>query len=175
MFFDMEQSEPPPTGPGADAEPVLVSACLRAAPAPTRGDNRDMALEARLVRDGRAGPVLPRGERWPPDPRPAANLTARAADVLDGAGRVVSIEGDDVTDAFLAGAALALDGPRRDPARLPKERSPSCGCEATHVDGVLVEGRGVTASCSSAAESAEGVEGGRRPGSIEAPPQSSAM
>ena len=100
-----------------------------------------------------------------PTPRPAANLTARAADVLDGAGRVVSIEGDDVTDAFLTGAALALERcPRaRDPRAFLKERSPSCGCEATHVDGVLVEGRGVTAELlERSGVRCEGVEG-RRP------------
>lgn len=167
MFFDMEQSEPPPTGPGADAEPVLVSACLLGRACTYKGgDNRDMALEAQLAKDGlEPVPFCPEESGGLPTPRPAANLTARAADVLDGAGRVVSIEGDDITDAFLTGAVQALERCRARGIRRAflKERSPSCGCEATHVDGVLVEGRGVTAELlERSGVRCEGVEG-RRP------------
>ena len=169
MFFDMEQSEPSSVGARAAAEPVLVSACLLGRTCTYEGgDNRDRALEAQLQRDGlEPVPFCPEESGGLPTPRPAANLTARAADVLNGAGRVVSIEGGDVTGAFLAGAEGALEECRARGIQRAflKERSPSCGCEATHVDGVLVEGRGVTAELlERSGVRCQGV-GGRRPAS----------
>ena len=100
-----------------------------------------------------------------PTPRPAADLTGSASDVLAGRARVVTLQGDDVTEEFLAGAKGALEfcqakGIRR--AYL-KERSPSCGCANTHVKNELVPGPGVTAQLlRDAGIQCDGVEGRRQ-------------
>lgn len=168
MFFDMQQPpEHSSIRPDAVPEPVLVSACLLGRACTYEGgDNRDMALEAELARDGcEPVPFCPEESGGLPTPRPAANLTAPSADVLDGEGRVVSIHGDDVTSAFLAGAEAALERCRTRGIRRAflKERSPSCGCAATHLESGLVPGRGVTAELlERSGVRCEGVEG-RRP------------
>jgi uncharacterized protein YbbK (DUF523 family) len=71
--------------------------------------------------------------------------------VLDGAARVVTAAGVDVTDAYLAGAREALEAARRSGATtaILKARSPSCGKGCIY-DGsfssTLVAGDGVTAA-----------------------------
>ena len=167
MFFEMDSPpEHSSTVPRAAPEPVLVSACLLGRSCTYKGgDNRDQALEAQLARDGlEPVPFCPEESGGLSTPRPAANFTASAADVLDGAGRVVSIHGDDVTEAFRAGAERALERCRARGIQRAflKERSPSCGCAATHVNGVPVPGRGVTAELlERSGVRCEGIEGRR--------------
>ena len=74
-----------------------------------------------------------------PTPRPAAERR------LDGC--VVAEDGSDVTAAYARGAAATLEVARRSGATqaVLKARSPSCGCHQLYVDGVLVDGEGVTA------------------------------
>jgi uncharacterized protein YbbK (DUF523 family) len=65
-----------------------------------------------------------------PVPRPAAEIQGTGgAAVLRGTARVVTSDGADVTDAFLAGARAALDAAQRSGARVAvlKDGSPSCG------------------------------------------------
>ena len=59
---------------------------------------------------------------------------------------LVTEGGQDVTPEFRAGAEGALAVCRREgiARAFLKERSPSCGCEATHVDGAVVSGPGLT-------------------------------
>jgi uncharacterized protein YbbK (DUF523 family) len=69
-----------------------------------------------------------------------------------------------VTQAFVAGARGALERCRvEDIGRaFLKERSPSCGVARTHVDGVPVDGPGVTAELLRRhGVEVEGVEGRR--------------
>lgn len=167
MFFDM-QDPPEDSRPEAGAEPVLVSACLLGRPCTYKGgDNRDRVLEEQLRRDGlEAVPFCPEESGGLSTPRPAANLTAPAGDVLDGEGCVMSIHGVDVTAEFRAGAEGALEVCRARGIRRAflKERSPSCGCAATHIDGELVPGRGLTAELlEREGIRCEGVEGRRAP------------
>ena len=80
-------------------------------------------------------------------PRPPAWIEAAdAAAVLDGASRVVTEAGADVSSEFARGAEGALQTCREHGIGRAylKERSPSCGVANTHVDGRLVEGPGVT-------------------------------
>lgn len=64
---------------------------------------------------------------------------------------MVTVEGEDVTEAYLRGAECALATARRYgiTAAILKQRSPSCGStciyDGTH-SGRLVAGRGVTAA-----------------------------
>lgn len=146
--------------------PVLVSACLLGRTCRYDGrHNADATLRTELDSRGEvAVPYCPEEAGGLATPRPAAWLTGPAAAVVDGAARVVTDAGDDVTDAFLAGARGALDRAREVGAERAylKERSPSCGCESTHVDGALEAGPGVTAEVLRRAGIAvEGVEGRR--------------
>ncbi|MBK8177753.1 MAG: DUF523 domain-containing protein [Planctomycetes bacterium] len=129
---------------------VLVSACLLGRPCRYDGrENRDRVLEAELAERGEtAVPFCPEEHGGLGTPRPPAWLEKSGADaVLDGAERVLTGEGRDVTAEFLRGARGALElcllqGIQR--AYL-KERSPSCGVCQTHAAGRLVDGPGLTA------------------------------
>lgn len=87
-----------------------------------------------------------------PVPRPEAEIIGGGGlDVLEGAARVVSVDGDDVTNNYLRGADAAIAAAGRSGARLAilKARSPSCGCGAIYdgtFEGRTVEGDGVTAA-----------------------------
>ena len=85
-------------------------------------------------------------------PRPPAEIVGGdGEDVLEGRARVITIDGQDVTEAYLRGAEVALAVARRLGIRkaILKSHSPSCGCrliyDGTH-SGRLVPGRGVTAA-----------------------------
>lgn len=135
--------------------PVLISACLAGRRCTYRGgDNTDAGGDAvaALVRDGRAVLVCPEQDGGLPTPRPPAEIRGGDGhDVLAGRARVVTVDGRDVTDAYVRGARLALDRARAAGARraVLKARSPSCGCGAIHdgtFSGTLRTGDGVTAA-----------------------------
>jgi uncharacterized protein YbbK (DUF523 family) len=130
-------------------EPVLVSACLVGRRCRYDGvHNRDLVLEESLAAEGlEAVPFCPEEAGGLGTPRPPAWIGAEgAAAVLDGRARMVRDDGVDVTQGFLRGAREALDVCRRRgiTRAFLKERSPSCGCAATHVAGELRAGPGVT-------------------------------
>jgi len=130
-------------------EPVLVSACLIGRYCRYDGrTNQDRVLERELESAGlRVVPFCPEEHGGLGTPRPPAWISGGdAADVLEGAARVRTDAGADVTGAFLAGARGALDLCRTQHIRHAylKERSPSCGSRQTHVDGRLAQGPGVT-------------------------------
>jgi uncharacterized protein YbbK (DUF523 family) len=161
--------DPPENTPSdADEAPrsVLVSACLLGRTCRYDGrHNADAVLRDELAARGEvAVPFCPEEAGGLATPRPPAWLTGSAAEVVDGEARVVTDAGADVTDAFLAGARGALERAREVGATRAflKERSPSCGCRATHVDGELVDGPGVTAEVLRRAGIAiEGIQGRR--------------
>jgi len=144
-----------------------VSACLLGRACRYDGrHNRDGVLERELAERGlRAVPYCPEEQGGLGTPRPAAWIEALGAGaVLEGADRVLTEQGRDVTEAFLAGARGALEACSSQGLRRAflKERSPSCGVRATHVAGVEVEGPGVTAELlRRAGIEVEGVEGRR--------------
>jgi len=111
---------------------VLVSACLLGEK--VRYNGADAASGSRIledwVREGRVVPFCPEVAGGLGVPRPPAEIQgAGGASVLDGAARVRTRTGLDVTGAFLRGAELALWAAREGGARLAvlKEGSPSCG------------------------------------------------
>lgn len=85
-------------------------------------------------------------------PRPAAeSVRGDGASVLAGAAVVMTSDGRDVTDAFLAGAehAVAVAQQLRIRVAVLKARSPSCGTDQIYdgsFSGRLVRGTGVTAA-----------------------------
>ncbi|MEV0844656.1 DUF523 domain-containing protein [Streptomyces sp. NPDC049954] len=131
---------------------VLVSACLRGVPC--RFDGRDKAAAGLpgLLAGRRAVPFCPEQAGGLPTPRRRAELSGGDGHaVLDGTARVIEDTGRDVTEAFVAGARLALARALREGCAeaVLMPRSPSCGRGAVHdgsFDGTLVEGDGVTAA-----------------------------
>jgi uncharacterized protein YbbK (DUF523 family) len=85
-------------------------------------------------------------------PRPTAEIVGGdGSDVLDGRARVATIDGDDVTGAFLRGAerALVVAQQYAITTAILRQRSPSCGSTCIYdgaYSGVLMEGQGVTAT-----------------------------
>ncbi|MCK4414638.1 MAG: DUF523 domain-containing protein [Candidatus Eisenbacteria sp.] len=92
-------------------------------------------------------PVCPEQLGGLPTPRTPAEIEAGTGeDVLAGRARVVSLEGGDVTAAFLRGAHQTLALCRCLGIRevVLKSRSPSCGVGRIYRAGALVAGNGVT-------------------------------
>lgn len=139
--------------------PILVSACLLGRPVRYDGASRPCSHPAlaRWQAQGRLVAFCPEEAGGLPTPRPAAEIVAgknaatAGAAVLEGAVRVLTRAGDDVTSQFIAGAeaALALVRARGIRIAILKEGSPSCGSAEIH-DGTFagrrVAGSGVTAA-----------------------------
>jgi len=133
-------------------EPYLVSACLLGLPTAYDGEGRTVAELIAMAVQGRVVPICPEVAGGLPVPRPPAEIVGGSGeDVLEGRAQVVTVDGQDVTDAFLRGARIALETARRFGIRTAvlKSHSPSCGCcriyDGTH-SGRLVPGQGVTAA-----------------------------
>jgi uncharacterized protein YbbK (DUF523 family) len=130
----------------------LVSACLLGIR--TRYDSGCCPVPQliQLAARGLAVPVCPEVAGGLPVPRPPAEIVGGDGQaVLDGQARVVTLEGEDVTEAFLAGARQALETAQRLGIRqaVLKDDSPSCGCGRIYdgtFSGRMVSGQGVTAA-----------------------------
>ncbi|MBO4272933.1 DUF523 domain-containing protein [Microbispora triticiradicis] len=134
-------------------ERILVSACLLGRRVRYDGGAKtsDDDLLARWRAEGRLVPFCPEVEGGLPVPRPPAEIEVGAggAAVLAGEARILTPDGDDVTEAFLSGARQALAAARSSGVRIAilKEGSPSCGSlrihDGTH-RGRTTPGQGVT-------------------------------
>ncbi|WP_267400867.1 DUF523 domain-containing protein [Pseudomonas sp. GM_Psu_2] len=102
--------------------------------------------------EGRIVPLCPEVAGGLPTPRPPAEIPGgQGGAVLDGRVAVVTVGGEDVTTAFVAGAEAALELIARHGIRLAvlKARSPSCGNLENYdgsFSGTRVAGEGVTAA-----------------------------
>ncbi|MFH1142983.1 MAG: DUF523 domain-containing protein [Candidatus Eisenbacteria bacterium] len=126
-----------------------ISACLLGVAC--RYDGRILAAET--CYQDRAGerliPVCPEQLGGLPTPRsPAEIVGGSGKDVLDGSARLLTVDGADVTDAFLRGAQETLRICHRLGVReaILKSRSPSCGVGRIQRCGEVVPGDGVTAA-----------------------------
>jgi len=124
-------------------EKIVISACLLGEA--VRYDGRSKGLESELLArwqaEGRLVPICPEVAGGLPVPRAPAEIQAD--------GRVLTACGQDVTDAFVAGAAATLALCRRHGIRLAllKEGSPSCGANRIYDGrfcGVSQAGEGLT-------------------------------
>lgn len=132
--------------------PFLVSSCLAGVPCRYDGNARPNPEMVRAVQEGRAIPACAEELGGLPTPRPPAELVGGdGADVLRGTAAVVTDAGEDVTEAFVAGARrvvdIAIDTGVTE--AVLQAQSPSCGCgivyNGSH-SGALVEGDGVLAA-----------------------------
>ena len=121
---------------------ILVSACLAGEPCRYNGTGYLCPEVGGLVSSGQALTVCPELLGGLAVPRSPAEIIA---------GRVVTVDGEDVTDAYQAGAQLGLQLARQAGCRtaILKARSPSCGCGKIY-DGSfssrLIPGDGVFAA-----------------------------
>lgn len=132
--------------------PVLVSACLAGCQCRYDGGANPTSEVGRVVAEGRAVLVCPEQDAGLGTPRPPAEIVGGDGhDVLAGRARVLTADGKDVTDAYIAGAEKALTAARARGVRkaILKSRSPSCGLGGVY-DGTfsrtLTSGDGVTAA-----------------------------
>lgn len=122
---------------------IVVSACLLGVPCNHVGGAGLSAAVVVLGERFRLVPVCPEVAGGLPTPRPPAELQPD--------GRVVTVDGDDVTGIYARGAAHAVEVARAVGASeaVLKARSPSCGCHEVY-DGSFsrrrVPGEGVTAA-----------------------------
>jgi len=128
----------------------LVSACLLGLPTRYDGGCCPIPRLIHLAARGLAIPFCPEVAGGLSIPRfPAEIVGGDGQVVLDGRARVLTIDGQDVTRAFLIGAQQALEIAQRLGIRqaVLKDESPSCGCHHIYdgtFSGHLVSGQGVT-------------------------------
>jgi uncharacterized protein YbbK (DUF523 family) len=131
---------------------IVVSACLAGVACTHEAEAKTREWAVSLVASRRAVLVCPEVAGGLPIPRPAAEIVdGDGADVVAGRAHVVSEDGDDVTENYLAGARIATEAACAAGARLAvlKARSPSCGCGGIYgggFNGELRAGDGVTAA-----------------------------
>ncbi len=132
---------------------ILVSRCLLGHRVRYDGGaHGPFDLLQRWQAEGRVVALCPEVAGGLPTPRPAAEIpSGQGAQVLDGRLPVLTIDGEEVTAAFVAGAEQALALVRQHGIHLAllKARSPSCGNRENYdgsFSGVKVAGEGVTAA-----------------------------
>lgn len=129
---------------------VMMSACLLGVRC--RYDGGDSRNEAaiKLKETDQLIPVCPEEAGGLPTPRPPAEIVGGDGDdVLNGKAKVMTVDGIDVTAAYLKGAHHALKVAQSHGAThvILKARSPSCGCGDIYdgtFSGTLTSGDGVT-------------------------------
>lgn len=132
---------------------ILVSRCLLGhAVRYDGGAHGPFTLLERWQQEGRIVPLCPEVAGGLPTPRAPAEIAGgQGAQVLDGRLPVLTLDGEDVTAAFVEGAeqALALVAKYGIRMALLKARSPSCGNRENYdgsFSGTRVAGEGVTAA-----------------------------
>lgn len=134
------------------AKVYLVSACLLGFPTVYDGSGCPRAKLIALASLGQVVPICPEVAGGLGVPRPPAEIVGGDGDdVLEGRARVLTVAGQDVTEAYLSGAECALEAARRYgiTTAILRQRSPSCGStciyDGAH-SGRLRAGQGVTAA-----------------------------
>lgn len=134
-------------------EKILVSRCLLGHPVRYDGGaHGPLAVLQRWQVEGRVIALCPEVAGGLPTPRAPAEIAGgQGAQVLDGLLPVLTVDGTDVSAAFISGAEQALKLVHEHGIRLAllKARSPSCG-NLQNYDGSFsgrkVAGEGVTAA-----------------------------
>ncbi len=135
-------------------EKILISACLLGELVRFNAERFESIppLLRQWQAEGRLVMVCPEVDGGLPVPRPPAEIiSGDGKDVLQGAARLLTVEGTDVTEHFLTGAQHALEVARQHRIKIAilKERSPSCGSTAIYdgsFSGKIKPGKGVTAA-----------------------------
>ncbi|MCC7078722.1 MAG: DUF523 domain-containing protein [Acidimicrobiia bacterium] len=133
--------------------PVIVSACLLGVDCTYRAGNEARRALVEALGGAAVVPVCPEVMGGLGIPRPRAEIEGGDGEaVLEGAARVATQDGTDVTESFLAGAVAVVRVAELSGARLAvlKARSPACGpCgvyDGTHTRVRNARGAGVAAA-----------------------------
>lgn len=131
---------------------IVISACLIGEKCRYNGrDSKSEAITNKFDVDSLIQ-ICPEQMGGLSTPRPAAEIVGGDGDaVLDGRARVITVDGADRTEAFLAGAYRALEIAQAHGAThaILKSKSPSCGCGQIYdgsFTGNLTDSDGVTAA-----------------------------
>ena len=128
----------------------IISACLCGVNCKYSGKNNLNDRCMKLFREGKAVLVCPEQLGGLPTPRNPVELNNTASEVINGNGKAISDQGEDVTKQFLDGAYETLKIARELGATraILKEGSPSCGSNFVY-DGTFtgnkIKGKGITA------------------------------
>jgi uncharacterized protein YbbK (DUF523 family) len=125
---------------------ILLSACLVGVACRYDGSSAVNSEALHVFRSGEALAVCPEELGGLSTPRsPAQFIGGTGNDVLNGRARILTKEGMDVTEHFVAGAEAVLRMARELglSTALFKARSPACGKGAVYCEGRLVTGHGV--------------------------------
>jgi len=131
---------------------ILVSACLLGAHVNYCGGHKNNLAVRALAEKVILIPICPEQLGGLATPRPAAEITGGTGkDVWRGTARVLTVAGEDRTEAFKRGAreVWLLAGVLGAQAALLKARSPSCGHGEVYdgtFSGVKINGDGITAA-----------------------------
>ncbi|MCR4951909.1 MAG: DUF523 domain-containing protein [Solobacterium sp.] len=120
---------------------ILVSKCLAGVPCRMDGQSKGIEEIRKLVEEGKAVAACPEVLGGLPTPRDPGELVN---------GRVITCNGQDVTEEYVRGAekALAIYREHHCTMAVLKSRSPSCGIGLVHnglFDGGMTEGNGIFA------------------------------
>lgn len=134
-------------------EKLLVSRCLLGHPVRYDGAGHGPSdLLQQWQAQGRIVALCPEVAGGLPTPRPPAEIPGgQGIQVLDGERQVLTVQGANVSAAFVMGAEIALQLVAEHGLRIAvlKARSPSCGNLQTYdgnFSGILIAGEGVTAA-----------------------------
>ena len=131
---------------------ILVSACLAGLKVRYNGTDCLDERIRRLIAEKKAMTICPEVMGGLSTPRdPAEIIGGNGYDVLERKAKVISISGEDVTEAFVKGAYSALKKAQEVGATtvVLKENSPSCGSSMIYngtFSGQKMDGVGVTAA-----------------------------
>ena len=130
-------------------ETIVVSACLLGEKCRYDGQLINNKQVDEIAKEYAIIPVCPEVLGGLPTPRAAAEIDSGDGNcVLDSNARVLTDNGEDVTDKFLNGAHETLRIAKRCGASkaIMKSKSPSCGVYGIIRNGRLCDGIGVTAA-----------------------------
>jgi len=129
---------------------ILVSACLAGINCNYKGESKPNEKIIELIKRGKAIPICPEQLGGLTTPRSGARiLSGNGDDVLDGKSKLITDDGQDVTQQYLRGAYETLRIAKEFDVSIAilKQGSPSCGNGYTQGGKEyrkLVEGDGVT-------------------------------
>lgn len=129
---------------------AIISACLLGVRCRYDGGDSRNETVMKQKETSELIPVCPEEAGGLSTPRPPAEIVGgNGDDVLNGKAKVVTVDGTDVTDAYLKGAHHTLQVAQAHGATqvILKARSPSCGCGDIYdgtFSGTLTSGDGVT-------------------------------
>lgn len=128
---------------------IIVSACLAGMKCNYKGESKPNEKVISLIKKGKAIPICPEQLGGLCTPRSGARIIGTAEEVLEGKSKLMTDDGNEVTDEYITGAeeTLRIAQEYKVKAVILKQGSPSCGKGKTQGGKdkrELVNGDGIT-------------------------------